>query len=1379
MDLPRWEKIQALFDEAVGLEGAARAAFLDRIRETDAEAHAELAALLEADEQNSVFAGDLRIEACDVEPAPLDEGPEVGPYRIEKTIGRGAMGVVYKAADTRLERNVALKFLSGSHAATSRARARFFAEAKAVSRLDHPNICTLFDIGETDQGRLYIAMAYYEGATLNRRLRESPAPLADVVDWVRQIGDGLRYAHERGVVHRDLKAANVLLDPDDRVKILDFGVAKLQGVDITDTGLRVGTVAYMSPEQLVGAEVDPRTDIWSLGVLLYELVTGERPFRAESSSVLANQILRGSVVPPSARIPWLPAILDRIVGRCLVRDLNGRYPDMGAMLEDVGLLANVLAADPGLGRRMVGPSLGPGEPRSDLTHFSELEARHITAVSCGFELDPSAAPAARGLLAELSLSLQQRAEAYALSEGIAYFHTLDGLITLCFGYPLSREDNPIRAVQAAIALGRLLREHVEALPDVDPGIDPGRCSIRLGIHTGDVVVDGTGTTMTGLIQRMQGDAHLVANRLRSLGEDGDIVVSETTAGLLKGSFRLVPVGALPADAGFGEVAAHKVLHDEAEDRAGGDFWWHADHSLIGRRSECAILREAWDSVGDGDGRVVAIKGEAGIGKSRLLQWAVRQLGAAGANTTLLQCTIFRKNTFMYPLKQWLRAELAGEPGRTSGIDRGSLAAYLADAGIDDERSLNRLAGLFDLPAEGAAIADPSSATPEIVREQTIQVFVDIVGRRAGRRPQLILAEDLHWADAATLEFFQRLIDQGGRVPFLLLMSFRPEFEAAWLNRSHIVQLSLGKLGKTQSRALARDRIRSDYVPEELIDRIVERSDGVPLFIEELCSTVRDDLPKAGESGGGGVSPTAAREIQIPETLRDSLAARLDRRIEFRPIAQLGAVIGRSFDYALIQKVWTGETATLDAGLQYLVRSELMFQSGVIPDASFLFKHALLQDAAYESLVDTRRAAYHRLVADAIERHFPAVAEREPEVLAEHRSRSHEPSMAAPLWLAAAKEALRRSALVDTITYARRGLDDVGELAGGPQALGLELELLMAQGPALMAHYSWSARAVQDTYERAREICASLGNPPALFPVLYGLYTYHCVVGNHREGQSLNAECLDVADTSGDDGLLLEATMLKGMTHFFFGELEPALEHLSVASAAYDAGRFGDHCYLYGQDPGMVTNSYLALALAMTGEPEAARALSARSLEATRALDHPFSLTYGLSFAAWLALELNDTERGRELAEEAQALSKEHRTAIMLGMSRVLIGWARLQRGDATQALADIVDGIGQFEALGAGVLMPFWHGLEALAEHASGDPAAALASIEAALSFANRTEEHWSTPELYRFRSGILEDVGDAAAAFDDLRLAADIAGKQAASTFEQRARSRLARVTR
>jgi predicted ATPase len=303
----------------------------------------------------------------------------------------------------------------------------------------------------------------------------------------------------------------------------------------------------------------------------------------------------------------------------------------------------------------------------------------------------------------------------------------------------------------------------------------------------------------------------------------------------------------------------------------------------------------------------------------------------------------------------------------------------------------------------------------------------------------------------------------------------------------------------------------------------------------------------------------------------------------------------------------------------------------------------------------------------------------------------------------------------------------------------------------------------------------LGHVPELFPVLYGLYTYHCVVGNHREGEALNRRCLEVAAAAGDEGLALEATMLKGMSHFFFGELSSAREYLQRSSASYDAERFGNHCYLYGQDPGMVSNSYLGLTLAMSGEPEQAAALSARSLAGTRALEHPFSLAYGLNFASWLALLLDETERGLTLAEEAHALAERQRSGIMLGMSRVLIGWASLQRGEARGAVEAIGEGVERFKSLGAGVLMPYWHGLLGLAELEIGNTQAALAAVDAGRGVARETEEHWSTAELHRVRARVLAATGDTSTARVELECAGTLAREQAAVLFERRASDDLA----
>ncbi len=1369
MDTARWNRIQSLFNKALELNVDERQAFLDRLRETSPSEHDELAALLNADDDRDGFTGRLGVADVAASVFTPYDGDAVGPFVIEKEIGRGAMGVVYKASDSRLDRHVALKFLAASQASEA-ARQRFITEARAVSRLDHQNICTIFDIGESDDGRLYIAMAYYDGTTLYDRLASSEVSLRDAVGWTREIAEALRYAHDKRVYHRDIKPTNVFLAEDTQVKILDFGVAKLQGVDLTDPGLRIGTAAYMPPEQVLGREVDERGDIWSLGVVLYEALTGEQPFTGATAGETADNVLRADLVPPSVKIDFLPAIADQIVERCLQRDLNRRYQNAEELLVELAHFGSVLDSDSRLAMSVVGRIGNDTVQVTDVTHIRDIETRQVTVVSCTLHTDVAQpTPADREHTAELAMKLQNRCEAFALSQGISYFHSVDCLATLCFGYPYAREDNAERALRSTLEL----QEDLSSILASDPAATDTQASLRFGLHTGEVIVEVGGHTSSGLIQRLQGEVHVVANRIQEAASGSAIVISAATKRMLRDRLDLDKMADVQLPSSSESIGVYRLESPPGVNAVDQKRHWGEVRSIVGRKSEREILTDCWRAVGDGDGRTIAVRGEAGIGKSRLMQLAATELAAdQRSGVIILHCSPYHQNSFLYPLRDWLYAELLQSNDETAASAWQKLTAHLQQHGLDDARSTFLLARLLNIDNQDRDMDnDLALSTPEMQRVHTLQSIVELIGRRAANEKLMLIAEDLHWADASTLELLQYLVDQGSASNMLLLLTFRPKFSADWLNRSSVRQLTIGKLNGDEARELAEDRFGTEDVPLKLIADIASKSDGVPLFVEELCSMFR---------GGHTVSDAAAMDVEstdlsIPETLRDSLTARLDRRSEYKPIAQLASVIGRESEYSMIRATWTGAQQDLDAGLDYLVSAEVLYRTGATPNARFVFKHALIQDAAYHSLVGTTRETFHRLVADAIERGFPDVVLNQPEVLANHYSNALLPDRAVPYWQAAATSALQRSALPDAIAHARSGLKDAEALPDGVEKLQVELQLLMTLGPALMAHLSWSNEDVQRSYERAREICATLGNPPELFPVLYGLYTYHCVAANHNEGETLNGLCLDIAIGTDDDGLRLEAEMLKGMTHFFYGEFAPAKTLLEESVNRYDIERFGNHCYLYGQDPGMVASSYLALTSAIQGDTEKAIELSDRCVDQTRALKHPFSLAYGLTFAAWLKVLLDRTDDGAELVEEALALCERQHIGIFLGMARVVAGWVRYQQRRFDEAVRDIRGGIEEFDALGAGVLMPFWHGLLSLAELEMGDHERALAAANRALSLAARSGEHWSSAELYRFRARVLLRANPGSLDADRmLRDAIDLAHRQGAVLFEQRASAEL-----
>jgi predicted ATPase len=639
-------------------------------------------------------------------------------------------------------------------------------------------------------------------------------------------------------------------------------------------------------------------------------------------------------------------------------------------------------------------------------------------------------------------------------------------------------------------------------------------------------------------------------------------------------------------------------------------------------------------------------------------------------------------------------------------------------------------------------------------------------------------EDLHWVDPSTLELLNLLVDQGPTARILALLTFRPDFSPPWTGRSHLTQMTVNRLPRQQAVEVIRQMAHGKDLPPEVVEQIVARTDGVPLFVEELTKMVLESglLQEREERYelAGPLPPLA-----IPATLHDSLMARLDRLATVKGLAQLGATLGREFSYALLQAVSPWDERTLQRGLQQLVEAEFLYQRGLPPQATYLFKHALIQEAAYQSLLRSTRQQYHQRIAQVLEARFPEVCETQPELLAHHYTEAGLAEQAVDYWLRAGQRASERSANQEAISHLTTGLALLRTLPSTPARTQQELLLQTTLGPALMAIKGQAAPEVEQAYARARELCQQLGETPQIFPVLQGLVRFYMVRGLLQTAREVGEQLLRLAQRGHDPAQLLATHQILAATLFWQGECALAHAHTEQGLALYDPQQHCGHPFLYGIDPGVNCLFYAAHSQWILGYPEQACQQYHAALTRTQDLAHAFTLVHAL-FHVSLGHQLRrEGQAAQERAETVIALCTEQGSPLYVAWATTLRGWALTTQRQTAEGIAQMRQGLAATRATGAEGLVPYWLALLAEACGCVGQVDEGLHLLAEALAVADTNAEHWYEAELYRLKGELLlaqspHQHTDAEACFQH---ALDIAGAQYAKAWELRAAMSLSRL--
>lgn len=901
----------------------------------------------------------------------------------------------------------------------------------------------------------------------------------------------------------------------------------------------------------------------------------------------------------------------------------------------------------------------------------------------------------------------------------------DGLLVY-FGYPHAHEDDARRAALAALGILDAMR----VLNDRHNFESRGReLSVRIGIHTGSVVAGevGSGATRERLAM---GSTPNIAARLQSAAPPDAILLSAETQRLLQGWFDLEPLGAKELKGVSRPVSVFRVLR---EARRNGRF--ELDDAkrlsaLVGRDEELALLTRRLTMAKEGNGFIVLLSGEAGVGKSRLVQAARIKAVEDGFTCVVGRSSSVHQDSALLPVSDLLEGMIGFDEDVNAEQKLAVLEAFLDGLLIAREENVPLLAQLLAIPVSDKY--PQSTMLAQRQKQRTLELMVQMLTRSAERRPVVLVMEDLHWADASTMEFLTLLVEQPPIPGLLAMFTVRPDFNVPWRSRSHVSHLTLSRLSDRDVRTMIVQMAGTTQLPPALITQVVQKTDGIPVFVEELTRMM---LELGIVEGGAPVDPsTLVHLMEVPETLQDSLLARLDRMDDAKDVAQVGAVLGRTFQYDLILAVSEYEEETLQRQLSRLVDAELLYQRGAAPNAQYTFKHALIQDAAYALLLRSSRRVLHDRVASVLAERFQDVVEQQPELLAHHLTEAARTLEAVDAWTRAGYHALERSAIVEAMSQLRRGLTLLESLPSNAERDALELRTLTTLATAYSATRGYAAPETVAAYARANEICERLPEAKELFWVIVGLWVSTYVSGNLPKALELANRLMRIA-ASAELELRMEAEYCLGATHRFMGELPVAKKHLEYLLELDHPNRVKHSRVYTALDIVTTTASIASEARWLLGDVNGAIELRDFAIREATRLQHPLSLAVTETGACWLGVAMGDREAVLRHATTTSELCEQY-GLFLTPIAALYHAWAK---NDATTIAGSI-----QMLLMGGSKLgSTHFYSLLAEVHWRSGNNVAALEALDAAEHIMSESGEGYWDAELSRLRGEIQRDTGD------------------------------------
>ncbi|RYZ37294.1 MAG: TOMM system kinase/cyclase fusion protein [Myxococcaceae bacterium] len=1309
-----------------------------------------------------------------------------GRYELLSELGEGGFGRVYKARQVTTGQNVAVKLLRLTEGATpesvERRSARFEREMKLCAQMHHPNIVRLIDSGRAQGGAVYSIFEFVPGKNLAQVLAEEGVlDPVEVRHLMLQLLDALACAHAQNVVHRDLKPANIMVVPTGARRnalVLDFGIGSVTDEltraepqpRITSTNESLGTPSYAAPEQLRGQPPTPRSDLYAWGLVFLECLTGKRVFEGATVAEVIFQQLSAEPVPIPANLAAHP------VGKLLQR-ATAKDPAQRTVSAEV-LLRQLEAVDlSNLPRRAAPVRIQPASPNAETAtvelssrtpnalstrarRWAEGERRQLTVVCCTLSatatapgpVDIEELDHVLGAQQEVCIEIARRYNGHIAS-------ALGDIVLFYFGYPAAREDDARRAAQAALDMVAEVQRRGRAI-ETERGT---RVEIRVGLHTGLVVSrEQRDPTLSGL-GFVVGTTPKLAFRLSTSAPPGAILLTGDTQQLVRKHFPLEP----------GPAPVHDLLPPGLETFVlqGADATWSGTEvalSLVGRARELDLLLSRWEQVRVGQGQAVLVTGEPGIGKSRLTRELGDKLGVEPHTWLEARCTADSSSQAYFPVVDLLtrmvdpNRDLSPE-GRLKGLE-----ALLSGYSFDLSESMPLFAPLLSLPLPPERWA-PLDVSPLKHRELTRDALLAFFAGLAERQPVVLALEDLHWADPSTLELLKELVAEVSSSRLFAVFSARPEFEPPWPSSS-VMQVQLGALARAEVERLAAAAVGGPLSAEAL-EEVASRTDGIPLFIEELVRTLLESGALVQREGRFALEVGKGSPV-VPGTLRDLLVARLDRLGRSKETAQVASVLGRELSHELLRHISPLTPEALDADLERLVGAGLLHRKRRPKGPVYLFKHALVRDAAYDSMLKRHRQQVHAKVAAALEEHFPEVVNERPDLLAHHHASANLKRKAIVYAQKAALAALIRSAYVEALLFSRLGLSWLDAIDEPLERAQLELGLNGVLAPALMSTQGWRSQDLRNVAERSLELLFTVGESPYAAPTLWVLSIYYHLGGDQRRVRGLLDRLVALAQASGDAGQEAVALTILSNIELLEGRLGEAKAKADRCVALFDPVAHRMHRILYGQDTRVGGEVVLCRALWLLGFADQAKAHGEAAVAWGRELNHGTSIGLAFIYLLLMAQEHGDRTEATRLISQHAELSHRYGLLEQSAYVGILRGWAAKDL-EATRR------GVAMREAFGTEMDQPVYYGVLAELELELGHLDAALASVERGRQRAQALGEGYHESRMLRVKGRVLlaRDGATALSAEACFRQAAEVAHAQGARMPELQAVTALARL--
>jgi predicted ATPase/class 3 adenylate cyclase len=1014
-------------------------------------------------------------------------------------------------------------------------------------------------------------------------------------------------------------------------------------------------------------------------------------------------------------------------------------------------------------------SQNESEPASTIIPKGEAERRQLTVMFCDLvgstemsqQLDPED-------LREVNRAYQDACKAaIERYEGYVARYMGDGVLAY-FGFPQAHEDDAERAIHAGLGVVH----KVSALDETVGNQFGVELSVRIGIATGPVVVGDLIGDAASQESAVVGETPNLAARLQSLASRNAVVIAPGTYALVVGRFEYENLGDHVLKGIANPVHARRVMKPATVDSRFEAVNQIDLTPLVGREHEIGLLLGRWEQARQGDGQVMLLGGEAGIGKSRITETLRERITENDLASLRYQCSPYHSNSVLYPIIEQIKRMAQFDDGDPPEVKLDRLESMLKKAEIGSVIPL--IAALLSIPTDGRyAVLE---MTPEQQKRQTLEALVALMTSLSHRQPILFIFEDAHWADPSSLEFLELAIAKAQSVPVLVVITFRPEFVPPW-KHSHVTTLTLNRFTRNLAMAMVDNVTQGKTLPDAVQQHIIEKTDGVPLFVEELTKTILESNLLTEESDRYTLSG-ALSELAIPATLHDSLMARLDRLAEGKPVAQAGAAIGREFPRGLLEHVCALQSVELDAALDELIDSGLVFQQGSGPGVSFVFKHALVQEVAYASLLRGTRRSMHEHIARALLTRFPETVESQPELLAHHYARADNKETAIKYWLQAGQRAAKNSASIEAIAHLNQGLAVLLELPESTGRARQELDYQLTLCSPLMTTRGWGSEETAATFARARELCTLLGETRQMYSVLNGEYMRELTLAHFHAARDKAVELLRLGEQEHDVEAILQGHRIVGWGSLYLGELTTSRSHVDEVLRLYEPEKHEGLKFRYAHDSRVAALCVRAILQSLCGYPQQAKKTTTEALDYARNINHTPTLIYGLTFAGALPATLQqDPLKAGEYAKEILSLSEQLRSEMWLGFGRVIAGWSAGTQLAYEDGLQQLQQGLEYLETAAPN---PWWPAfLTFLAEiHLNGGEARqAISSLTNALQLVERTGECvWEAGIRTLFGKVLLTlDSNNIQEAETMYIQALDIATEQGAKSLELRAAIGLA----